>query len=428
MRSSLVRLAAFVIAAATYRPALSAQQPASTPVSTSALNVFLDCRGNGCDFDFFRTEISSVNWVRDRAVADVHILVSTQETGAGGTSYDVAFLGTGRFAGMGDTLTYATAPTTVQDEARKGLAQVLRVGLVRFVARASGYERMTISFGSAAKAAAAQPQRDRWNFWVFEASLGGFTDGDKTSKFFASDGELNARRVTEQWKTGIGVGGNYNQSEFELSEGETFRNIQRNYNIEFEQVKSLGSHFSVGITGGMGSSTFSNQKRVTKIAPALEYDVFPYQEATRRHITFQYAVGYTHYVYEDTTVFLKIREGIPVHQIRGVISARQPWGNVSLRTLFRSQLADPSKRRGSVGGSMNVRIVRGLSINFGGNISSIHDQINLRLEEATDEEILVRQRERATSYRYNANFGVSYTFGSIFNNVVNPRFNIGDFF
>jgi hypothetical protein len=101
---------------------------------------------------------------------------------------------------------------------------------------------------------------------------------------------------------------------------------------------------------------------------------------------------------------------------------------VGISALFRNQLLDATKRRASIGGHIQVRVVRGLSVNFGGNVSSIHDQINLRLADVSDEEILVRQRERGTSYRYNANFGVSYTFGSIFNNVVNPRFNLGDFF
>lgn len=45
---------------------------------------------------------------------------------------------------------------------------------------------------------------------------------------------------------------------------------------------------------------------------------------------------------------------------------------------------------------------------------------------ASTEEILVRQRELATGYQYEVGFGVSYSFGSIFNNVVNPRFrNVG---
>ena len=419
-----IRLLLALAAVALVRPSVaSAQQPAPTP-----LGVYLDCQGGGCDFDYFRQEIGSVNWVRDRAVADVHVLLTTQQTGAGGTRYNVAFLGLGRFAGMGDTLVYSSSPTAVQDETRKGLAQLLRVGLVRFVARSSGYEAMKISFEKPKNEGEVKPQRDRWNLWVFEAGVSGFTDGDKTDKFLATDGEFEARRVTERWKTSLQLSASYNESKFQLSEGETFTNIQRNYDFEFEHVKSIGGHFAVGVTGGVGTSTFSNQKRVTKVAPAIEYDVFPYSEATRRSITFQYAVGTAHYIYEDSTIYFKIREGVAVQQFRAQLSAQQPWGNVGISALFRNQVMDASKRRASIGGHMRVRVVKGLSVNFGGNLSSIHDQINLRLADVSDEEILVRQRERGTSYRYSANFGVSYTFGSIFNNVVNPRFNMGDFF
>jgi hypothetical protein len=35
--------------------------------------------------------------------------------------------------------------------------------------------------------------------------------------------------------------------------------------------------------------------------------------------------------------------------------------------------------------------------------------------------VLTQQRALQTSYQYNAFVGLSYTFGSIFNSVVNPR-------
>ena len=69
-------------------PAL-AQRPAdSATVQDSALRVLFDCPnyGPGCDFDFLRTEITWVNWVRDREAADVHALITTQQTGGGGPS------------------------------------------------------------------------------------------------------------------------------------------------------------------------------------------------------------------------------------------------------------------------------------------------------------------------------------------------------
>jgi len=41
---------------------------------------------------------------------------------------------------------------------------------------------------------------------------------------------------------------------------------------------------------------------------------------------------------------------------------------------------------------------------------------------ASREEILLKRKELATQFRYFTYFGLSYTFGSIYNNVVNPRF------
>jgi hypothetical protein len=41
---------------------------------------------------------------------------------------------------------------------------------------------------------------------------------------------------------------------------------------------------------------------------------------------------------------------------------------------------------------------------------------------ASTQEVLLRRKELATQYRYFTFFGFTYTFGSIYNNVVNPRF------
>ncbi len=38
---------------------------------------------------------------------------------------------------------------------------------------------------------------------------------------------------------------------------------------------------------------------------------------------------------------------------------------------------------------------------------------------------LLRQRQLLTGYQYFFNFGFGYSFGSIFNNIVNPRFGGG---
>jgi hypothetical protein len=47
----------------------------------------------------------------------------------------------------------------------------------------------------------------------------------------------------------------------------------------------------------------------------------------------------------------------------------------------------------------------------------------LRQADASEEEVLLQLRQLATSYSYYVSFGISYRFGSPFNNVVNTRFN-----
>ena len=70
------------------------QQPTPPPprdTTQGALRVYLDC--GLCDLDFLRTEISFVDWVRDRHDAQLYVMVSTQGTGAGGTEYTLTFIG-----------------------------------------------------------------------------------------------------------------------------------------------------------------------------------------------------------------------------------------------------------------------------------------------------------------------------------------------
>jgi hypothetical protein len=49
-------------------------------------NGFLDCDAAGCDVDHIRNELDFVRWVRDRADADVHVIVTAETTGGPTTS------------------------------------------------------------------------------------------------------------------------------------------------------------------------------------------------------------------------------------------------------------------------------------------------------------------------------------------------------
>ena len=108
------------------------------------MRIFLDCPS--CDENFIRTEVTFVNYVRDRTAADIHVLVTTQPTGGGGTEYTLRFIGLGRFDGENQTLTYTAPQTATDDERRRGVTSRLELGLVRYVAESPIASRLDVTF------------------------------------------------------------------------------------------------------------------------------------------------------------------------------------------------------------------------------------------------------------------------------------------
>ena len=74
---------------------------------------------------------------------------------------------------------------------------------------------------------------------------------------------------------------------------------------------------------------------------------------------------------------------------------------------------------------MNIRVLKSLTLNTSGSYTRIRDQFTLEKGDATDEEVLLRQRQLATGYRYSFSIGFSYAFGALSNSSVNPRFGGG---
>jgi hypothetical protein len=408
-------------------------QATTSPPQTATLSVFLDC--DDCDSQFVRTEIAFVNWVRDRTVADVHVLVTSQDAGGGGEQYTLAFIGQRGYAGRGDTLTFTSNATTTNDEERQGLTRTIALGLVPFVARTPGALALRVSTrqGVAADAPGAQtmPARDPWKAWVFEIDMSADLSGEQNYRNREIDAEVSANRTTADWKVELESRYDYSSeraidADFDSSgalvEADTIYDRQRSWGAELIVVKSLTNHMSTGIVSSIGSETFRNQKLRIQFTPAVEYNVFDYAEATRRYLALQFGMGVDAFVYEDTTIFDKLRETFPVYISAAEYATRQPWGQSNVRLEHRGYLNDAAKRSTALSGEMSVRLFRGFSVRFGGEYSWIHDQVYLPKGERDQADVLLRRRALLTGYEYNAFFGFTYTFGSIFNNVVNPRF------
>ncbi|GAC1485340.1 MAG: hypothetical protein NVS1B5_06740 [Gemmatimonadaceae bacterium] len=402
-----------------------AQQPPpndSVPANIR-LRVFLDC--NACDFDFMRTEISFVDYVRDRQDAEIHILVTDQPTGGGGREYSLHFLGQREVANIVDTLKYVSPPSASPDDLRRGLARTVRLGLVRYYAHLGQAARFDVTYTppkGAGGADAKGSDSDRWNLWVFRISANGYGRGERSDNFVSLNGSLNASRTTEMWKASLTAYGNYGQSRFILSDSSRFNSYSHRYGFSDLLVKSLGSRWSAGQRASWTSSTFLNQKRAVRVAPAIEFNFFPYSQSTRRMLTLQYSTGIDFFRYQDTTIFDKISEVRGDQTLIASLDLRQPWGSISTSLEGAAYVNDFSKRHLVLFNSLDLRLFKGFSFFSFGQLSLLRDQLYLPRGNLSDQARLLRRRQLATSYTYFVNLGLSYSFGSIFNNIVNPRF------
>ncbi len=103
----------------------------------------------------------------------------------------------------------------------------------------------------------------------------------------------------------------------------------------------------------------------------------------------------------------------------------QPWGNVELSLEGSNFLHDFSYNRFRISGNMSIRLIKGLSLTVDGRYSAIHDQLALRKGTADLTEVLLRRTELASNYSYQVRLGLNFSFGSVYSNVVNPRFGSG---
>jgi len=192
-------------------------------------------------------------------------------------------------------------------------------------------------------------------------------------------------------------------------------------------VKSLGEHWSAGVQFDISSSTYRNTKLNYQVFPSVEYNIFPYSESTRRQLRILYGAGYNYTKYNDSTIYDKIEDKLFQQQLKIAFQVQQKWGSVNISLEGSNYFYDFEKNRLELEGSFRIRIVKGLSLEIYGGVARIRDQLSLvKGEEATAEEVYLRLRELATGYNIDGGLSITYTFGSIYNNIVNPRFGNGN--
>jgi hypothetical protein len=364
-----------------------------------------------------------VDYVRDRTEADVHVIVTSTSTGAGGREYTAEFIGARLFQGVTHTLKAVTTASDPEDVVRRQVTNMLRIGLLHYVAQRGIPQTLDVSVQVAVPdASAPAPARDPWNNWVFSVRGSASLEGEESSRERQIFGSVSADRITPEWKLTFGASFEDETERFDLDEDEPVEVERREREFDWLAVKGLGEHWSIGAHGDLESSTFSNIAFSARAAPAVEFNVFPYSAYTRRQLRILYSLGAGHFRYNEPTIFDETEETLPLHELSMTFDQRERWGTLEGRLEWFQYLHDLEKYRLESNAEVSVRILRGLSLSAEASGSRIRDQLSLPRRGATPEEILLRLRRLQSGYDYEFGLSLTYTFGSIFSSIVNPRF------
>ncbi len=393
---------------------------AQAPNGTTRLRVYLDC---DCFQSFLRDEIDWADFVRQPQDADVHVLSRSSETGGGGRELVLRLVGAGRMAGESAELRVLSQTAEPENLRRANVLRTITAGLLAFMARDGLPAGLAVDVRAPASAALdTGPPRDPWNLWVFRVSTGASLEAEESNRESSWNVNLSADRVTERWKLAFGGRIDEERETFDLDEDDPFEVTRRERRADWFVARGLGPHWSLGFDGEVESSTFGNTRFSVQAAPAVEFSLFPYRDYATRQFVVQYQLGMERAEYNETTLFGKLDETLARHELSANLDQRQPWGSVEAGVELSQYLHDTTKYRLEVDGELSLRVVRGLSVNMFGSASRIRDQLSLPRRAASPEEVLLELRELQSGYDLSISFSVSYSFGSLFNNVVNPRF------
>lgn len=398
-------------------PFICAGQP-----SPSRLSVFIDCTNTWCDMTYIRSEITVVNFSLDRLAADMHILVSSTTAGGGGEQFQVIFYGQNKFSKVNDTLKFIMSPVSTDFERRETLVKYLKLGLAPSIAKTDAISEVSIVMKSdKPESQSNKTVTDKWNYWVYRVGVDGNFSADQNYKSGRLSGRLSANRTTDKSKISLYVSGGKNRSIYNYDGVST---VVDNHNTEFghSYIKSLGNKWGGGYDINYSTSTFSNIKGRMFIRSGIEYNFFPYSEVNNKLLTLSYGPFLQRNTYYDTTIFNKTKELRYGHMFIASLSLNQKWGTIGMGLAHRNYFHDWKLYNLGANINVDVRITGGLSfyMYFYGGI--VHDQIYLPGGGATKDEVLTRRRQLASSYNFSTFFGLTYRFGSILNNFVNPRF------
>jgi hypothetical protein len=380
------------------------------------IKVFLSCR---CDDDFIKQNTLVFDYVRDRTLSDIEVFVFEITNAGGGRNYSFEYKGKNDFQNMYNEISIDIPSNLTFVESREQLLKTFKLGMVYFLQNTSFQNQLEVTFHNE-KEQPGELSLDQWKNWVFEVSGSFNFENERSIKEEEYNLGLEVDRVTEMWRIRSDFGMRRSVKFFSGDE-ESYNSERKRTFFSGSVVKSLSNHFSTGVFGYYLNDTFRNYRSFVNFSPALEYNFIPYSEVLTREITLAYKVGYNFYEYFEKTIYGFLNQKMFNQSLTLNLRYREKWGSIYSYLVASQFLDQPDQNRLTLNNNINLRIVRGLSLRISGNFQLIRDQINLPQGEASIEDLLLRQRQISTDFQNRISLGLSYTFGSIFNNIVNTR-------
>lgn len=385
-------------------------------------SLFLDCQIN-CHTRYVKEQINFVNYVNDRQVADVYVLATSQRAAAGTREVQLKFSGSGDFEGMIDTIVFYYGANVSDAADRELLVTHLKKGLLPYILKSNLAEHIEYKIDtSAVDNTVAEELPDPWKYWSFNVGADMNYQAEESNNNLDVGGRLSAQRVTGKEKILFFTRYNYERAIFKIPDSEDIVSIITRYFFFTEYVRSWNEHWSYGLRGDVGSSSFGNTDLDGGISPAIEFNVFPYSDAQTKRFSFLYAIGPEYRDYTEETIFDKTTELLMRHELRMEFEQTQKWGDISIDFRFRQFLHDLDLYSVQFNPNIELNIIKGLRLDLGGYVEYVGDRINIAKSDVSVEDILLQIKQLDTNYSIYTYIGFNYRFGTQRNNIVNPRF------
>lgn len=401
-----------------------AQVTDTTNLRGDAPKVFINCES--CDIQYFTNEITYLNFVRDRHLADIVVLIRSINTGSGGTEYTFDFCGENSYKNCVAGEKFNSLPNMSNADIRSGMKDALTRGVLIYLLKSPLANKIEYSIKGLEEKGAADQVKDKWNLWLFNINGSINGNGQEYSKALFFNSNFSANRTSEKnrFEAGFFQWGNYQK--YNIDDTTIITSSANSFGGYSFDAISVGKKLAVGYFSTYFSSTVQNLVNSTSFYPTIEYNVFPYAEATRRQLRFNYRIGGRYVDFYEQTYLDKYNDWYFLHSLVVSYIQVEKWGNLSCDIGTFQYFSKEKFYRINISPDISWNIASGLNLSLGGNFSIVNDQYYLKKAEVSSEAILLGQTQLESDFSYNFYAGISFSFGSIYNNVVNVRFNMND--